>query len=131
MVCLPPFSKLKKGLYHWLPIVFGCHCRPDRSFFFRGQQFPLCARCTGVLSGMILGLVTGGAVVLPGKLLLFGSFPLLVDGFLQQLTRYESTNGKRLLTGTLFGFALMQFLILTTIPVFFNGMEMGRSFVSG
>lgn len=34
----------------------GCHQRPDRSFFFRGRQFPLCARCTGVLLGYFLAI---------------------------------------------------------------------------
>ena len=24
-----------------------CHRIPERSFFFRGHQFPVCARCTG------------------------------------------------------------------------------------
>jgi uncharacterized membrane protein len=31
-----------------------CHQRPERSFFLDGQQFPVCARCTGLyLSGAI------------------------------------------------------------------------------
>ncbi|MEI3349189.1 MAG: DUF2085 domain-containing protein [Dysosmobacter sp.] len=31
--------------------TLGCHQRPDRSFFFHGKQFPVCARCTGVFLG--------------------------------------------------------------------------------
>ncbi|RGF93239.1 DUF2085 domain-containing protein [Ruminococcus sp. AM54-1NS] len=34
----------------------GCHQRPDRSFFFHGWQFPVCARCTGVLAGQLVGI---------------------------------------------------------------------------
>jgi|SRR6478752_4775868 uncharacterized membrane protein len=31
-----------------------CHQRPDRSFFWDGQQLPVCARCTGLyLSGAV------------------------------------------------------------------------------
>ena len=31
-----------------------CHQRPERSFFWDGQQFPVCARCTGLyLSGAV------------------------------------------------------------------------------
>jgi uncharacterized membrane protein len=31
-----------------------CHQRPDRSFFWDGQQLPVCARCTGLyLSGSV------------------------------------------------------------------------------
>ena len=29
----------------------GCHQLPERSFFFRQYQFPVCARCCGVLIG--------------------------------------------------------------------------------
>ncbi|HJB51594.1 MAG TPA: DUF2085 domain-containing protein, partial [Candidatus Oscillibacter pullicola] len=44
--------KLRRWLWRWLPIIFGCHCRPDRSFHFRdGTPFPICARCTGELAG--------------------------------------------------------------------------------
>ena len=28
-------------------IKYICHRKPERSFFFRGHQFPVCARCTG------------------------------------------------------------------------------------
>lgn len=37
--------------------------------------------------------------------------PLIVDGMLQKLTSYESQNGRRLVTGILFGIALV-FLFL-------------------
>jgi uncharacterized membrane protein len=31
-----------------------CHQRPERSFFLNGDQFPVCARCTGLyLSGAV------------------------------------------------------------------------------
>lgn len=33
--------------------------------------------------------------------------PMLVDGFVQLMTRYESTNDRRLLTGIMFGIALI------------------------
>ena len=29
----------------------GCHQMPERSFFYKGKQFPVCARCTGVIIG--------------------------------------------------------------------------------
>ena len=37
----------------WLPVFFGCHCRSDRSFFWKGKQLPICARCTGELAGIL------------------------------------------------------------------------------
>ena len=49
----------KEWLCKWLPIFFGCHCRPDRSFFYKGKQFPVCARCTGELAGILAALIIG------------------------------------------------------------------------
>ena len=89
--------KLRRWLWRWLPILFGCHCRPDRSFHFRdGTPFPICARCTGELAGILL-LV-----------------PLIADGLLQLCTPYESGNLRRLATGLLFGYGLTV-LLLTSL----------------
>ena len=34
-----------------------CHQLPERSFFFDGQQLPVCARCTGLYASAMAGLV--------------------------------------------------------------------------
>lgn len=34
-----------------------CHQRPERSFFWDGVQFPVCARCTGLYLGGVAGLL--------------------------------------------------------------------------
>ena len=31
-----------------------CHRKPERSFFLKGHQFPVCARCTGFYISLIL-----------------------------------------------------------------------------
>lgn len=96
----------------FLRIFFGCHARPDRSFYFRGRQFPICARCTGELVGMIAGIplaVIAGCPEFWVMALLM--FPMIFDGFLQLLTSYESGNLRRLLTGILFGIAFVYLLI--------------------
>lgn len=96
----------------FLRIFFGCHGRPDRSFYFRGQQFPICARCTGELIGILIGIpITffGGYPSFPIVLLLM--LPMVSDGFFQLLTSYESKNIRRLFTGILFGIAFLFFLI--------------------
>ena len=73
---------------------------PDRSFFFRGKQFPLCARCTGELIGILLAPAAFWMFGLPdGKICLWLLLPLVLDGGIQRLTRYESGNIRRLLTG--------------------------------
>ena len=47
---------MKRWLYKWLPIIFGCHCKEERSFHYKGKRFPICARCTGELAGMIVAM---------------------------------------------------------------------------
>ena len=34
-----------------------CHQKPERSFFWDGHQFPVCARCTGIYLSAAIGLV--------------------------------------------------------------------------
>ena len=36
----------------------GCHQMEERSFHFKGYQFPVCARCTGVIIGEIICIIT-------------------------------------------------------------------------
>ncbi len=50
--------------------------------------------------------------------------PMLIDGFVQLLTAYESTNVRRLLTGLLFGYALMALFLLSSIAVFLFGYHL-------
>ena len=49
---------MKYKIYKYLPVIFGCHCRDDRSFYYKGEKFPICARCTGELIGILLAFVT-------------------------------------------------------------------------
>lgn len=96
----------------FLRILFGCHARPDRSFFFRGKQFPICARCTGELVGILLGIPLALMFGIPHfSLVLLMMVPMIFDGFLQLLTPYESGNMRRLFTGILFGIAFTFFLV--------------------
>lgn len=116
-------GKFERFCYKWLPIVFGCHCRPDRSFFYKGRQFPICARCTGVLVGMIAGIAS--AFFLMPKLYVCGlmMLPMIIDGGVQKATGRESTNIRRFITGCLFGFAL----IFVIIKFLAHGYRKGRS----
>ena len=37
--------------------ALGCHQMPERSFFINGFQFPVCARCTGVIISAIIATI--------------------------------------------------------------------------
>ena len=110
----------------WLPRIFGCHCRPDRSFFYKGRQFPLCARCTGELAGILACAATFWLGSPGWALSLALMLPLVLDGGAQALTRYESGNIRRAVTGALFGYALMNLLLLSTIAAFRLGVAWGE-----
>ena len=118
---------MKRWLYKWLPIIFGCHQRPERSFFFHGKQFPICARCTGELIGII---VTPIGYCFLKKLPIWVFFvlliPLVTDGLIQAKTKYESNNTKRLITGVLFGIGLMMLFMISTAYCFNMGVDIGR-----
>lgn len=53
--------------------------------------------------------------------------PLILDGFIQVLTKYESTNVRRLFTGILFGIGIASLFAQSTIVAFEFGIEIGRS----
>ena len=111
--------------YKWFPIFFGCHCRADRSFYYKTMKFPVCARCTGELIGLILALLTSWLFRPNTFILLIMLIPLIADGLIQLLSHYESTNLRRLLTGILFGYALIELFIISIIRAFQFGFKIG------
>ena len=131
---LSPFQRilihLINWLYVWLPRFTGCHRRPDRSFKWRsGLPFPVCARCTGELIGMIAAAATAWIVHPPLWVLFVMLVPMVADGVIQLLTRYESTNGRRLVTGLLFGYALAILFALSIIATYQFGFQLGRQYI--
>lgn len=85
-----------------------CHQLAERSYFLNGNQMPFCARDLG----LFIGLAAASAFALffwftvNPLLLLIGLVPLVVDGGLQLVTSYESSNVLRLATGIVAGVAL-------------------------
>jgi len=90
----------------------GCHQLPERSFFIKGKQMPLCARCTGVFMGYAAALL----------LLILGLRPPLwaaalavlsmaIDWSLQRFWGVMSTNIRRLITGFIGGAGYMLLVI--------------------
>jgi len=84
-----------------------CHQQTERSFFLNDNQIPFCARDLGLLAGATVGLalfiLLGRRV--PWAWLLALLVPMAVDGVLQAITDYESSNALRLLTGLFAGAA--------------------------
>jgi uncharacterized membrane protein len=85
-----------------------CHQLANRSYFLNGNQMPFCARDVGLFLGLVLGF--GFATFVRWKihpvLVLVGLVPIAIDGGLQFVSSYESTNPLRLATGTLAGLVL-------------------------
>ena len=94
----------------------GCHQMRERSLFFRGYQLPVCARCTGLFIGYILGFIFFIFLLQYDLIILFlcaffSASILGVDGLLQLKGKYTSNNYKRLITGLTCGFFLICFLM--------------------
>ena len=91
----------------------GCHQMPKRSFFYKGKQFPVCARCTGAVIGYFLGGITSIIMKIPLWLAITFCTIMFIDWYLQKISIVESTNIRRLITGIICGFGLMQIYIKT------------------
>ena len=115
---------MKKWLYKWLPIIFGCHCRGDRSFYYKGKKFPICARCTGELVGMIFSMFSCFFFRLSVSVSLLILLPMIIDGVIQMTTAYESNNTKRFITGLLFGYGIIMLFVITSIMAFQFGVHL-------
>ena len=92
--------------------LWGCHQKPERSFFLYGYQFPLCARCTGVFIGYVCSFflfVFGFSI--PNIVCILLLLPLVLDGMIQLFFYIMSNNTRRFITGTLFGIGFVQLII--------------------
>ena len=90
----------------------GCHQREDRSFKIGEFQFPICSRCTGILTGQLIGIFI---YVCQLSIPLYIDFLFLaimfLDWFIQYKNIKESTNFRRFITGNLAGIAQMSIFI--------------------
>ncbi|MDH3364714.1 MAG: DUF2085 domain-containing protein [Thermoplasmata archaeon] len=94
-----------------------CHQIANRSYFLNDNQMPFCSRDLGLFIGLAVASGIAAFFTLPVNplLLLLGLVPIGLDGGLQLITSYESTNALRLATGIIAGlalaFLLAQFLL--------------------
>ena len=99
--------------------LWGCHQKPERSFFIKGYQFPLCARCTGILVGYLLSfllLIFGYSI--NNVICLTFLIPLIFDGIIQLSFNILSNNTRRFTTGIIFGIGFIQ-IISNYLNLFF------------
>lgn len=81
----------------------GCHQMPERSFFCKKYQFPVCARCTGVLISFVVSVIIFIKKKIPKRLCVAMSSVMLIDWLIQYLGIKESNNKRRLITGFIGG----------------------------
>lgn len=101
-------KNLSKHLKLWTKLMkigaYTCHQMYERSFSYRGYQFPICARCTGILVGQIIGLI---CIVIDLRINILWSLalivPMAIDGLVQLIKIMESNNIRRFVTGFISG----------------------------
>lgn len=86
-------DRMQKVLFA-LSLFWRCHQLPKRSLQIRGRQMPICARCTGILIGLIVAPLFLGGVSDWLMILLLMLF--LADSISQAIGMRESTNAVRL-----------------------------------
>ncbi len=82
----------------------GCHQMPERSFSYKGYQFPICARCTGVIISAIVAVIVFFKKKISIVWCILMSGVMLTDWLLQYFNIKESTNKRRFITGFIGGF---------------------------
>ena len=84
-----------------------CHQLSHRSYSYNDNQMSFCARDTGIFVGLVLGFMYASRkkIILTLPLVIAALLPIGLDGTIQLLTDYESTNPKRLITGLIAGIA--------------------------
>lgn len=98
-----------------------CHQMPERSFKYKGKQFPLCARCTGIFIGYFAFPLFQLQIIIPSLLLIIMlSIPMFIDSITQSMNYRESNNLLRVTTGFLFGAAQISFIVLVGTMVIKN-----------
>jgi uncharacterized membrane protein len=123
----PYLKKNSSPLSGFLYVVFSptCHQIPSRCFYAFGHPLAVCARCLGVYSGFLLGMVifplTKGfsKISMPKvKTLIILSIPILIDVTGNLLGLWASSDWVRLATGIVWAI-ILPFYFLAGITDYF------------
>lgn len=94
--------------------IGACHRKPERSFFWKGKQFPVCARCTGFHLGYVsFPFFLFSVLTLDLWVTLLLIIPTYVDGLTQAFCNRESNNFLRLTTGFMASVGMMSLISIT------------------
>ena len=93
-----------------------CHGRVERSLELFGVAMPICARCTAIYAGLMIGLVGFWLFRhVREKVMRVVAFvavtPLAIDGLTQLAGLRESTNTLRIATGLIAGIAFGMWIL--------------------
>ena len=93
-----------------------CHGRVERSLELFGVPMPICARCTAIYAGLMIGLVGFWLFRhVREKVMRVVAFvavtPLAIDGLTQLAGLRESTNTLRIATGLIAGIAFGMWIL--------------------
>jgi len=119
---------MRKTIFDYL---FICHKIPERSFFLRGKQFPICSRCTGIFIGYIVGfclIIISYFLhldILKPLYSIILLLPMFADGSIQFFTTYKSNNIKRFITGILAGIGIMLIIFMVAKLGYQHGKKIG------
>ena len=111
-------DKIWLHLMAWGAEKWGCHQLPERSFFIGKYQFPVCARCTGIIAGELFALISIFGAKKAYPKLWICLIPLIIDGVTQYFASYISNNKKRLITGFMFGIGFVNLLLSAAIYLY-------------
>lgn len=106
-------KEINKTKYYklWIKLMkygkkLGCHQKPERSFFFHGYQFPVCARCTGVIISGIISIPCFFIYRVSILTCVIFCIIMFSDWYIQYIKFKKSTNIRRLITGLLGGYGV-------------------------
>lgn len=107
------------------PLNLICHRKPERSFFIKGHQFPVCARCTGFYTTIIIYTIIAYNIPITytHRYVIFGIIlcvPSVIDGITQLLKFRESNNMLRFFTGLIGGIGLMIIVKYIKLIILYN-----------
>jgi len=108
-----------------------CHQLPERSYYIFNHKIGVCARCFGIYTGALLGMLIYPFVrrldnfKIPNRwYLILALLPMGVDGTTQLLGLRESFNELRFITGFIVGFVALFYIL----PVFLGVIKEKKVF---